>query len=369
MSSLSDSWQQIYNTGTINSLTELHTPNITLRAFFSTALLQLTLLFRASRTYVNSQLDSALLLSMKASCPWFMASQLRLTTTSNDWLLAESEPLYDWRFTANQFVFVPRPLRPTARIFFFQLNTCSHNPYVTSSLTRGWVCHLKLLLALTSAFIFRPKSRRTHDDILLSQIWDCPNVEARSPYLYPIGTRWPSYTPRHWVPFLLPFTTCRAMVEVIPTSIHTLEDPSTMPWCINSMPTKYETLPPTVPPLLVFVFLAAEAWTGRVESYVTTNGESASLSWNKAPIWCLRPDFYYSQTVVGLLMCGAISDEKMGSPFTIASGPRQRSHSWVRVLWDTRPYFTVSDSRLPFSSPPTTHKAMVGVFDPTPTWD
>jgi hypothetical protein len=24
---------------------------------------------------------------------------------------------------------------------------------------------------------------------------------ARSPYLYPIGTGWPSYTPRHWVPF------------------------------------------------------------------------------------------------------------------------------------------------------------------------
>jgi hypothetical protein len=28
-------------------------------------------------------------------------------------------------------------------------------------------------------------------------------------------------------------------------------------------------------------------------SYVTTDGQSASLSWNKAPIWGLRPDFYY----------------------------------------------------------------------------
>jgi hypothetical protein len=26
-----------------------------------------------------------------------------------------------------------------------------------------------------------------------------PTWKARSPYLYPPGTRWPSYTPRHWV--------------------------------------------------------------------------------------------------------------------------------------------------------------------------
>jgi hypothetical protein len=29
------------------------------------------------------------------------------------------------------------------------------------------------------------------------------------------------------------------------------------------------------------------------ESYVTTDGQTASLSWNKTPIWGLRPDFYY----------------------------------------------------------------------------
>jgi hypothetical protein len=28
------------------------------------------------------------------------------------------------------------------------------------------------------------------------------------------------------------------------------------------------------------------------ESYVTTDGQSASLSWYKAPIWGLRPDFF-----------------------------------------------------------------------------
>jgi hypothetical protein len=28
------------------------------------------------------------------------------------------------------------------------------------------------------------------------------------------------------------------------------------------------------------------------ESYVTTDGQPASLSWNKAPVWGLRPDLF-----------------------------------------------------------------------------
>jgi hypothetical protein len=42
--------------------------------------------------------------------------------------------------------------------------------------------------------------------------------------------------------------------------------------------------------------------------------ESARLSWKKAPIWGLRPDFYYCQTVAGFLM-GALSDERTGLSF------------------------------------------------------
>jgi hypothetical protein len=41
------------------------------------------------------------------------------------------------------------------------------------------------------------------------------------------------------------------------------------------------------------------------ESYVTTDGQSASLFWYKAPIRGLRADLYYCQTVAGLLMWGA----------------------------------------------------------------
>jgi hypothetical protein len=86
--------------------------------------------------------------------------------------------------------------------FFFQLNTCGCSPYVTSSLTRGWICHLQLLLDLASSFILRSKSCRTHDHVLLSQIRDSSNLGPRSPYLFSSGTEWPSYIPQHWVPFL-----------------------------------------------------------------------------------------------------------------------------------------------------------------------
>jgi hypothetical protein len=58
----------------------------------------------------------------------------------------------------------------------------------------------------------------------------------------------------------------------------------------------------------------------------------------------------------------------MGS-FTIAAGPRQRNRSRIRFPWDSRQYFTASDSGLPFSSPPTTRRSTVEVFDPDSTRD
>jgi uncharacterized membrane protein len=67
------------------------------------------------------------------------------------------------------------------------------------------------------------------------------------------------------------------------------------------------------------------------QSYITTDGQSANLSWNKAPIWGLRPDLDYCLTVVGLLVWGVLSDERTGLPFAIATGPRQRSHFRFRV--------------------------------------
>jgi hypothetical protein len=65
-----------------------------------------------------------------------------------------------------------------------------------------------------------------------------------------------------------------------------------------------------------------------------------------------------------LFLWGALSDERTGLSFVYAAGSCQRSLSRIRVAWDSRPYFTVSDLRLPFSSPPTTRRVTVEVFDP-----
>jgi hypothetical protein len=89
-------------------------------------------------------------------------------------------------------------------VIFFQLNACSYSPYVTSSVTKRCVCLLQFLLILAGAFILMSQSCETHDHILLSQIKTPLTWWARSPYLHPQGRGWPSYTPRHWVPFSSP---------------------------------------------------------------------------------------------------------------------------------------------------------------------
>jgi hypothetical protein len=72
-------------------------------------------------------------------------------------------------------------------------------------------------------------------------------------------------------------------------------------------------------------------------------------------------------TVTVLFLWGALSDEMLGLSFVCAASPCQHSLSRVRVPWDSQPYFTVSHLRLPFSSPPTTRRVTVEVFDPAST--
>jgi hypothetical protein len=78
---------------------------------------------------------------------------------------------------------------------FFELNPYGYSPYVLSCLTRGWICCLRLLLALASAIILGSESRGIHDHILLSQIRNFPNLKYRPSYLY---------TPRNTVAQLYP---------------------------------------------------------------------------------------------------------------------------------------------------------------------
>jgi hypothetical protein len=97
--------------------------------------------------------------------------------------------------------------------YFFQLNTWGHNPYVIYTLTKGWLCRLQFLLA-SPAQSFSGQSRGTHDHVYCLRLETPPTWRDRSPYLYPPARGWPSYTPRHWVPFPSPPTTRRATVEV-----------------------------------------------------------------------------------------------------------------------------------------------------------
>jgi hypothetical protein len=71
-----------------------------------------------------------------------------------------------------------------------------------------------LLLVLVSAVILRSETRGTHDHIYCLRFETSPTWRTRPSCLYPAGTWWPSYTPRHWVPFSSPPMTHRATVEV-----------------------------------------------------------------------------------------------------------------------------------------------------------
>jgi hypothetical protein len=158
------------------------------------------------------------------------------------------------------------------------------------SLKRERVCRLQLLLFLSSAVILKSESRGTRDHILLTQIWDFPNLEGQIPILI---------SPMNMVARLYP--------QALGYSLN---------W---------------ISPIVCQI-------------YVTAGGQSASLFWCQETLWGLRLDFYYCQTLTGLLVWGGLSDKKMCLPFTIAAAPRQRSHSWVRVSRDSWPYFTVSHS-------------------------
>jgi hypothetical protein len=57
------------------------------------------------------------------------------------------------------------------------------------------------------------------------------------------------------------------------------------------------------------------------ELYVTTDGQSASLSWYKAPIWGLRPDLYYMCDSYGPVLVGRPLWWEVGSVFYICCWP------------------------------------------------
>jgi hypothetical protein len=101
------------------------------------------------------------------------------------------------------------------------------------------------------------------------------------------------------------------------------------------------------------------------QSYITTDGQPASLSWNKAPIWGLRPNLCYCQTVEGLFMWGALSDERtclsiqlllvLASAVILGSESRDtRDHTLLSQIRDFpfRRLLRLAGSRWRYSTPP-----------------
>jgi hypothetical protein len=84
------------------------------------------------------------------------------------------------------------------------------------------ICHLQLVLVLGNTVILGYQSCGTHDHILLSWIRNTPNLVSKVPVFISPGTGWPSYNPRHWVPFSSPPTTRGDTVEVLEPTTFTV---------------------------------------------------------------------------------------------------------------------------------------------------
>jgi hypothetical protein len=130
---------------------------------------------------------------------------------------------------------------------------------------------------------------------------------------------------------------------------------------IANLPTSQITKPRSI---LVLVLRCTPMYSS--QSHIATDGQSVSKSWCRAPSGA-HDQIFISLTVTVLFLWGALSDLRTCLSFVYAAGLCKRSVSRVRVPSCSRPYFTVSDLRLLFSSPPTTRRVTVEIFDPAST--
>jgi hypothetical protein len=122
-----------------------------------------------------------------------------------------------------------------------------------------------------------------------------PTWRARSSYLYPPGTGWPSYTHGCWVHFALPPITYRAAVEI--------SEPSFTQACLTqSQELLYD-------------------WQFSANQFILA----------PSPLRLMAKSFFFPPTehLQSESLCNILSDKRMGPSFTFVAGPHQRSHSQV----------------------------------------
>jgi hypothetical protein len=149
--------------------------------------------------------------------------------------------------THDQFFFL-------LEIFFRQLRVCY---FIAPSLTRGWVCNLLLLLVLASAVLLKTI-------FYCPNSWNSPNLEGQVPVFI---------SPRNKVAQIYP----RALGSLSVTS-YDLQGYGGG--------------------------ILSRLHIGWRWSWFTTNGQSASLSWCRAPIWSHWPDFCFLSDDYGFLDVG-----------------------------------------------------------------
>jgi hypothetical protein len=94
-----------------------------------------------------------------------------------------------------------KPCETHVQRFIFQMNTCGHIPYVTPSLTRGWICHLQLLVVLDSVVVLRSRVPQDSSPHFTFSDSRPPQPGGPGPRIYipqeqgrpviPLGTRFP----------------------------------------------------------------------------------------------------------------------------------------------------------------------------------
>jgi hypothetical protein len=147
--------------------------------------------------------------------------------------------------------------------------------------------------SLTSTVILGSESRAIHDHILLSQVRDSANLEGQVPvFISPQEQGGPVVPPGSGLAF-------RLLLRL-----------AGLRW-------RYSTPPPHGN--LLWSDLISER-VSQSQFYVTTDGQSVSISWNKAPILGLWQIFITVKQLRGFFMWDALSVERTGLSFTIAAG-------------------------------------------------